>query len=254
MSDSTTVVIIGTGRIATQFGRRMKAVGMDILQLYGRDKARTSALAEELEADAVADFSQVRSDADLYLLAVSDDAIAEVAARLPETKGLVVHTSGSSALSLLSAHRRGVIWPVRSMTHEMTVDWAEVQLVVESDDKDTHRLASSLSPNVTVMDAAQRVQAHLIAVILNNFTNHLLQMAHELSRDKGIAPQLFDDLLQQTVSRAREADPKDLQTGPARRGDRSTIGRQLQQLADRTDYQEVYRAISESIKKTTNGD
>ena len=46
------IVIIGTGNTATILGRKLKAAGHHIVQIYGRDAKAASELAYELDTES----------------------------------------------------------------------------------------------------------------------------------------------------------------------------------------------------------
>ena len=84
------VTIIGTGRLAFQLSKALYNNGFKILQVLGRDQKKIAELAKMLEAEAIYHFDELNRDVNLIILAVSDDAIAEVAAQLPATKGIII--------------------------------------------------------------------------------------------------------------------------------------------------------------------
>ena len=93
------VVVIGSGNVAqhliTVFG---KSQHIDLVQAYARNaSALTHLLLEEKITDS---FSAVK-DADIYIISVTDGAIAEVSSLLPFSDKLVVHTSGACMPMLL---------------------------------------------------------------------------------------------------------------------------------------------------------
>lgn len=98
------VIIIGSGNVAQHLivaFQKNQTVGTEIelAQVFSRKKAP---LLQLLDSDQITtDFSAIDA-ADLYIIAVSDDAIASVADQLPFKNRLVVHTSGSVALDSLN--------------------------------------------------------------------------------------------------------------------------------------------------------
>ena len=56
----------------------------------------------------------------------------------------------------------------------------------------------------------------------------------------------------ETVDKIQFLSPKEVQTGPAVRGDLSTINRHLQFLEQYPQYQAIYKLISEGIINSTN--
>ena len=69
------IVLIGTGNTATILGRKLRAAGHYIVQVYGRNAKAASDLALQLNAGSTHHLSLVTPTAGLYILAVSDSAI-----------------------------------------------------------------------------------------------------------------------------------------------------------------------------------
>ena len=76
-------------------------------------------------------------DADAYIIAVSDDAIAGVLASTPDNGALWVHTSGSKPIDLFAGRRArcGVLWPMQSFSREMVVPLDEVHFFAEANNE-----------------------------------------------------------------------------------------------------------------------
>src|SRR6476469_9191136 len=75
---SMDIVIIGTGNTASILGRKFKAAGHRILQVFGRDSMAASKLAYELGTESTNYWNVVNREADLYLMAVNDFAIRDI--------------------------------------------------------------------------------------------------------------------------------------------------------------------------------
>jgi predicted short-subunit dehydrogenase-like oxidoreductase (DUF2520 family) len=110
------------------------------------------------------------------------------------------------------------------------------------------RLASSISKSVAIAGDEARLKYHLSAVIVSNFTNHLFALAKEYCDKNKIDFNLFLPLIEETVNRLHYHEPSETQTGPATRGDDSTIQKHLQLLNDFPQLKNIYEVMSESIK------
>ena len=64
------VILIGAGNLATHLGKAIFAAGHDVVQVFSRTMQSATALASEVGAQPVSDISDVRSDADLYVVSV----------------------------------------------------------------------------------------------------------------------------------------------------------------------------------------
>lgn len=245
------IALIGTGNVATHlFDAFTKVNGIQITEVFGRNLAR---LKNFETLTKVTNNITDLGDADIYLIAVSDDAIAQVAEFLKNKNGLVVHTSGSVNLSELPMLRRGVFYPLQSFTKGKTVDFSEIPICIETEnDKDLlllESLGKSISTKVHHISSAQREKLHLAAVLVNNFTNHLFGMAQTICEKNDIPFHLLWPLIDETVEKIKHVHPNEAQTGPARRNDIETMQYHLEQL-DNPLQKKIYQLLSESIKGT----
>lgn len=109
------VVVIGAGNVAqhliSEFKKNNK---IRIVQALARD---TEKLLHLLDSEFLtSDFSQLK-DADLYIIAVNDTAISDVSDKIPFSNKLVVHTSGSVAITELNnKNRKGVFYPLQTFS------------------------------------------------------------------------------------------------------------------------------------------
>ena len=114
------VTLIGSGNMATVLGRKISESGHIIHQVFSRNAETSQKLADELSAESV---SEVDENADIYIVAVSDDALQHITEWLKPIDKLVVHTAGSVSIDVLkgvSAHY-GVAWPVQSIRKETSL-------------------------------------------------------------------------------------------------------------------------------------
>ncbi|MDE6668527.1 MAG: DUF2520 domain-containing protein [Muribaculaceae bacterium] len=197
-----------------------------------------------------------RSDFDIVIIAVSDNAIAEVASRLPDYTSILAHTSGSAPMSVLASRssRSAVFYPLQTFSRERNLDYSRIPFFIEAachDDAVTlSALASEISKTVIKADSDTRQRLHVASVLVCNFTNHLVHLADTFLADNGLNSNVLIPLLQETVAKLDELSPLNAQTGPAIRGDSDTIKRHLDLLAPYPDIQTLYSLLSDSIYKT----
>ena len=123
--------------------------------------------------------------ADIYLIAVSDAAVAEVASSLPiDAAAVVAHTAGSVPVDALARFpRRAVFYPFQTFTKGREVDFSEIPILVETASPDlrgeVETFARCLSRTVLYADSALRGQVHLAGVFACNFANHLFELGGE---------------------------------------------------------------------------
>ena len=246
------VSIIGSGNAATVLGRQIKAAGHNVLQVYSRNIYHAKFLADELQSRATDDWESIVTDADIYLVALSDAAIPEAAIMLGLKKGLVLHTAGSVSIEALKncSVNYGVLYPLQSLRKEK-MDYENIPLLVDGNTADDLCLiedfAGTISKQVQKADDAYRLKIHVAAVLVNNFTNHLYSLAAEYCEQEQVSFDLLKPLIDETTDRLKDHDPRLLQTGPAVRNDQPTIERHLQMLAAYPALKKVYEVMTESI-------
>jgi predicted dinucleotide-binding enzyme len=90
------IVMIGSGNVAAVLGRKFKAAGHSIAQVYSRNASEASKLAYEWDTESTNYISLINKTADVYLIAVSDEAIDDVVRELKLPGRVVAHTAASA--------------------------------------------------------------------------------------------------------------------------------------------------------------
>ncbi len=248
------VTLIGSGNVATVLGRSLHEIGINIVEVYSKNLINAESLAKVVNANAISDLKQLKDESDLYLISVSDDKIEEIASLMPLLEGIIVHTSGSKSIDLLSRfNNKGIFYPLQTITKDSKPDIREIPICIESYEDEVLNslkgLAGKLTDTVVNLSSEQRLYLHMTAVIVNNFTNFMYGMAHELLEDEGIDFSLLIPLIQETAKKTKHSKPHSSQTGPARRKDELTIKRHLELLDKHPEYQNIYRLLSEQLIK-----
>ena len=106
-------------------------------------------------------------------------------------------------------------------------------------------MGDKISNQVRICNSAERSKIHQVAVWVNNFTNHIVHRAENISTELGIEFDLFKPLLKETIAKLDSTTAYEAQTGPARRKNITIIKEQLNKL-DGIDA-ELYKIISQSI-------
>ncbi len=248
------VVIIGTGNVATVLGKLISGNGHRIVEVVGRNAAAAQTLARLFGASANTSFSNINDSADIYIIAVVDTAIETVAKQLTLQHKLVVHTAGSVSIQVLGklSGGYGVLWPLQTLRKEMKAI-PEIPIVIDASNEATYTtlLAFTKSITKTVFRAndVKRIKLHLTAVLVSNFTNHLYTLAEDYCHKESLEFKLLLPLIQETGNRVQTNSPKAVQTGPAVRGDNTTINNHLQLLKANPTLQKIYQLLSDSIKE-----
>ena len=248
----TRIALIGSGNVATNMARVLRDKHK-IVQIYSRNVVHARELAEKVGCKCFTDsLEEVVRDADVYILAVNDDAIATIAAALPDNKGLWIHTSGSKSIDLLGTHKkRAVIWPMQSLSKSSPRPFGNSVIAVEANSsralKQVKALAGELTSHVIEASGDQRLKMHIASVFACNFSNQMYTFAAEVLQELNLDFKVLLPLVQNTVDKLSTLSPQESQTGPAARGDRNVIDAHLNMLEG--DKKEVYDLLSRCIEE-----
>lgn len=247
------VIILGAGNIASHLFKAFeKAENVSVKQWYNRHLNTISSYKNHV--NITDDLSQLK-EADVYILAVSDDAIKELSSKLAFENRLVVHTSGSVSLyDIDKKNRRGVFYPLQTFSKEADVDFENVPLCIEAlkstDFEILKSLASNIGSDPRKVNSDQRRVLHLAAVFVNNFTNQLYRVAHEITESEGAEFDILKPLILETAKKVQDFSPYIAQTGPAIRNDKKTIRKHLKLLNNNLHHKAIYELLTESIQIT----
>jgi len=259
MEVSLPVTIIGAGNVAWHLGPALENIGYPVKEVFSRDPIHAARLVKRLYAASAVDsldFSD--SPSRIFIIAVSDNAIEQVAQEivLPD-EALLVHTSGGISMGVLAfaaTEHFGVFYPLQTFTKTRQVDIEAVPFCIEASTQAAGSvlmtMAGGLSGRVVEMDTESRKVLHLAAVFANNFTNHMMKISGDILSAHHFPPDLLFPLLSETVNKLMHIGPEDAQTGPARRRDYRTLDRHLELLRENEELQEIYRRISQHIADT----
>ena len=242
------VVLLGSGNVAYHLAMAMKSANnVELVQRYSRKNANAAFFDSSIPHTS--DLKQLKS-ADVYILAVRDEAIAKVYKLLDHVKGLMVHTSGAMGLDILAPRsRRGVLYPVQSLSIDQKIDLKEVPFAIEANSTEDLKLlqnvASVLSHQVFELDSIKREKLHVSAVFANNFSNFMFTCAEDLCKEHQIPFEILRPLIMETGKKVQYLKPFDAQTGPARRHDQQVIQKHMDQLKGQ--QKEIYKLLSLAI-------
>lgn len=251
------VILIGAGNLATHLGKAIFAAGHDVVQVFSRTMPSATALASEVGAQPVSDISDVRSDADLYVVSVKDSAIVElipVLCKGKETK-VFLHTAGSIPMDVFQgmALHYGVLYPMQTFSKQREVDFSQIPCFIEANDEHALQLigdvAHQVSSRVYHLASEDRKYLHLSAVFACNFVNHCYALSQEILEEHGIPFDVMLPLIDETAAKVHELDPKDAQTGPAVRYDENVLRAQGALLRSNPQMKDIYDRMSMSIHK-----
>ena len=243
------VSIIGSGNVAQHLIQTLsKTAAVELVQIFARKKESVSHL---IAANKIhTNFNDLIA-ADLYIIAISDDAIAEVSKDVPFSNQLVVHTSGSVAMQAIDTkNRQGVFYPLQTFSKSKEVDFKTIPICIETqNEKDFNTLetvAKSISNAVYKINSDQRKALHVAAVFVSNFVNHLYQMGNDICIENELSFDILKPLIQETANKIITLSPNEAQTGPAKRKDTQTINTHLNFLTN-DNQKEIYKLLTKSI-------
>lgn len=251
-----TYYIIGTGNVAWFLSKRLKEANHKCLGIYGRNRNEAQDLATIVDAPLIENLSDINDEADCCIIAIADKAISSVANELRLINTTVIHTAGSASIDLLNFQHKAVLWPIYSIVKNEDDGNRNIPFVYETSSEQSKEIvlniAKSLSDIVYEANMEQRKWLHITAVFGNNFTNHLATLCQELCKMHHLPFSLIEPILLQTYERIINEKPFEMQTGPAKRNDETTINRQINELAIHPHLQHIYEAITSSIKDMYN--
>lgn len=244
------VVILGSGNVAQHLIKVfLQTEEVSLVQVFARQPNQLTHLLPT--AKIVSDYQKI-IEADVYIISVSDNAIAEVSFQLPFENRLVVHTSGSSDFSVLDKkNRKGVFYPLQTFTKGKKVDFTPIPICLEAENEQDYQLleqlGNSISKKVFNINSEQRKSLHVAAVFVCNFVNHLYQIGNKICEANQIPFEVLHPLIQETAQKILELTPKEAQTGPALRNDTKTIQKHLDFLSNEN-YKTIYNLLTQSIQ------
>jgi len=244
------VVLLGAGNVAVRLADALlSAKDVVLIQRFSRDDKMNAFFDPDIPFTTKLDELQ---RADVYVIAIKDDAIGSFSKEFPQLKGLVVHTSGSVPMTAIDHHlRKGVLYPVQTFSKEQAIDFRSVPLAIETEsDEDfaiLNELASSLSDKVFNVTSSQREKLHIAAVFANNFSNYMYLTAQDICDENQISFEILKPIILETAQKIMNLDPYIAQTGPAKRNDITVIEKHL--LSLKGEKKEIYDMLSRAIGK-----
>ena len=232
--------IIGEGKVGRHL---LKALSGDI------DSTVTLLNSRTLEG--------VDGSHDIYLITVKDDAIEEVAGRISEKigkyEGFTAHTSGSTDAEILRPYFEyfGVFYPLQSFVDDRELNYKEIPVFLEASSEENYDVLKSVAEIFTEKifpsDSSKRKSLHIAAVLACNFVNFLYGEAAEILEEAGYDFKVLYPLIKETLERTGDRHPREMQTGPAARGDLKIMASHVEFLNARPGTLTIYKILSNLI-------
>jgi len=255
-----TIVMIGAGNLANSLAPALMRAGFRILQVYNRTKESAVSLSGKLDCEYTNDVNQIRKDASIYFLVLTDQATLTFINEFNFPEAFIVHVSGGLDIEVLkgTSSKYGVFYPIQTFTRGLELDFRSIPICIEASDQESENrllgIAKKLSDIHSKIDSLQRKYLHVAAVFACNYVNHMYDISSEILKVASLPFSLLHPLIRVTAEKATENPPKEVQTGPAIRNDKIVITEHLKLLATNEHYQHLYKILTESIIKSLETD
>lgn len=234
------ITIVGQGNVAC-----------NLLHAFEKNGVRAVMVSSRVGLDAL-------PEADVFIYAVRDEALAQVAAQVRAPRALHLHTSGTMPLSVFGDDKphAGILYFFQSFSKAHLIeDFTTIPVFIEGRNIDDisaiYSLAQTLTPRIYEANQHDRERLHLAGVFANNFTNEMYAIAADILRGTSIPFQALLPLIDQTAEKIHSLSPCDAQTGPARRGDENVMQHHLSLLPN-DELRTLYQLVSNLIQSTDN--
>jgi predicted short-subunit dehydrogenase-like oxidoreductase (DUF2520 family) len=252
------LAFIGAGNVAWHMGHEFVRNGAIVKQVISHTVSSAHKLAIALGASYSNNLTDLIPDIHICIISISDDFLGEVIENTRFGNSLVLHTAGSIPMEIFKGHAKnyGVFYPFQTITKGRELNWKKIPLLIEaSNNKNllkTRELGTLISDYVLEIDSLTRMNLHLAAVFACNFSNHMYALAEKLMIEQGLGFDILIPLISETAAKVLKIKPAKAQTGPAIRDNRSIMDKHLRMLDPHPEMKEIYRLISESIRRISN--
>lgn len=221
--------MVGPGRAGLSFAGALTASGWRCVATLGRHD----------------DLSSAAEHCDVVLVTVPDDRIADVAAAITPGRAVLVHTSGAKGLDVLAPHRRRAsVHPLMSLPDPATGadKLRRGGVFAVAGDPVAEQIVAALGGRAATVGDDRRALYHATAAVAANHLVALCAQVERLAGRAGVPVEAYWDLMETTLENVRRSGPLPSLTGPAARGDTSTISLHLEALP--TDERTLYLALA----------
>jgi len=251
------VSLIGSGNVATHLPIACVDNNIELINVYSKSFDHAKQLADTCHAIAVNAISELSPNVDFIIVSINDDALTELSEQLAGLNIPIVHTAGSTAMSVFSSSASyGVLYPLQTFSKSKSVNSKDVQFLLEANTdillNSLKLFCTQLGANYTLTNSEQRLHLHIAAVFACNFSNHMYSIAEQLMAQHQLPFDLLKPLILETAHKIEKLSPIAAQTGPAKRHDVLTMQKHLEALTQNPELFDLYKSISEGIEKNKN--
>jgi predicted short-subunit dehydrogenase-like oxidoreductase (DUF2520 family) len=248
------ISFLGSGKIAFHLIQQFNKSEIEIVDIYSRNTKTAEDLAILVEANVVDDLNKLSTQVDAFFICVPDAVISKISEQLPKSIPQI-HCSGIKDMESLSSKTKGVFYPLQTFSPQKEIDFSKLKIYTEANDVDfeeeLRKLANHIGSRSESINSEQRQKIHLSAVFACNFVNHCWQISEEILAQNSLSKEILFPLIQETFDKFKAYPAKEVQTGPAVRGDQSTIKKHKELLKEENEkYISLYKGLTESIKNS----
>jgi len=263
--NTSSIGVIGAGRLGTTLALALDARGGQVSWVASQDRARAEELSTALTHAQAVSAEELCAHASIVVLATPDDALCDLAARLPfRAQQAVVHCSGALELSALDGARGagaalGCMHPIQTFPVRFgdASRFDGITIGIEASDAALlawlREACATLGATALVLHGIDRARYHAAAVFASNYVIALHEAAARAFELAGLPRDAARGALAPlTLGAANAAAALPLEqalTGPLGRGDVRTIERHLAALATEPELAELYRSLARRLLK-----
>jgi len=260
MARRSVVSIVGCGRVGGAIGLALQRAGYTVAAAWSQSRTGRQRAHRVLDVPVLADAAEVAGAGDIVVVAVPDEAIADVAGELApglRARAFVLHTSGGTSIRALAAAaqagaRTASTHPLQSIPDAVhgadALRGAAVAVTCEPEDRlESFRIARAWGGRPFLLPDEAKPLYHAAAVFASNYIVGSLWAATSLLRQVGVrdTAAVLAPLVRSTVDNVVARGPEKSLTGPIVRGDVETIRRHVEALQSaEPEVLDAYRALA----------
>lgn len=244
------IVLIGTGRIAHSIAAAMKKTEITPTHILSRSQEKAAKFATRFSiANVLSVESKLPAGMCLYIIAVSDDAIAPVSGILAEKceepkQSVFIHLSGSYPASQLSAitekgGHAASFHIMQTFPDTNPVPVSGLRAIIETESNYAYDKLNELAEILNLisyrLNADQKTLYHVTGVFISNFLVGNFHNAERIFEKTGLSRQelydIFTPILMTTVRNLLQKGSVDSLSGPLERGDLRVIEKHTELLS-----------------------
>ncbi len=210
MYTTDTISIVGYGNVGSHLTRALIGSGIHVSHIYSTSISDDE--SDTLDNVKIVNDLKKLPNNQITLVCVPDDAISSVLEQI-DSETPIAYTSGSVELSQLPDRKYlGVFYPLQSFSKGRELNYFEIPIFIESNNEyftsDLFNLGWKISRTVKYVDSEYRANMHVSAVIINNFTNHLVHLAQKFAHEKEVDFSHLMPLLHETINKLHDQPAK----------------------------------------------